>query len=123
MAEATLTGEVRPVTLPRRRKPQPTDLAYSAWKLADAEWEVARYQPEYAADDLPDEQNDQFCDRVNTARRAYFLTPAEDFQALESKMYSYRNEYMYNGGDCDGDLFKQLLADLGRLMPRENGRG
>lgn len=121
MAETTIAGDVRPVT--PSRAAQATDHAYAAWKRIEAEWELARHQPEYVGDDLPDDVDTDFCDRSCRAREAYFLEPAENLRALYLKLAAYCRDRAYHGGDNDGDLIGAILRDAHALYLKEGGRG
>lgn len=121
MAEATLTGELRPVTPTSRAGV--TDHAYAAWKRVEAEWELARHQPENVGTDLPDELDAMFCSRSSEAREAYFLMPSEDLRALYLKLSAYCSDQAYHGGDTDGELIGAILLDARTLFNKETGRG
>jgi hypothetical protein len=90
-------------------------MAFAAFRRLDAEWELARWQPEFVDKDLPDEAEARFCSEHSATLNAYFLTPAEDYEAVRLKLKTYVDEVLYDAGDCGGKIIRAIHADMLRL--------
>lgn len=65
---------------------------YSAWRFARAQWELARYCPENAGGELPDDVDASHCDADHVALCAYLLHPAATWHELARKLRVFNQE-------------------------------
>lgn len=105
MATATLQAESAP------EQPSHFERLYAAHKRAKAAWDVAAYAPEYVGKDLPQEIDDELCERNADALDAFLLFPAENPRELLHKLRVYRDEEIWHGWHLGGQIVEQLVRD------------
>ena len=91
---------------------------YSAWRIARANWELARHDPGNLGADLPDDVDAAHCDSDHDALMAYLLHPAASLHELSRKLRTF-NEEDGSGLTRSREIAAALAKDAQSLLAEE----